>query len=437
MSRSEPVDPTASPWHLLGAAMRHWREDVRGLSLRDVAAKNYVDPGDLSKWERGLARPQADTVSRIDAHLAANNQLVALHTAIYDLDRLRRRVTLRDRTPTQDEDDVERRTLLHLLSAFGATAALPPGTVDTVFAGVKRSLDDRLENDLDDWEQTAWEYAQSIWIESPGALIPDLAADLLQIGRLLDRDLPGPVRDGLMRVSAQLGVYMAMELSDTGNQRASWRSWRSARRAADVSGDLRLAVWVRGREASDAFWDGRPAGVVDELLNQAIRLANGRPYKGLATALETQARHLVTQGNATEALTAIDNLNDLFERLPANVTTDHISTFGVPEELLWFTRSYVYAHLGDSRQACAAADRALALCPPEKKGGRANMNLLQSLALVRDHDIRDGLNHALASVDGVPMTSSRRHILDRIIQSLPEQVHAQPAAHHLRALKST
>lgn len=437
MSRSEPVDPTASPWHLLGAAMRHWREDVRGLSLRDVAAKTYVDPGDLSKWERGLARPQADTVKRIDAHLAANNQLVALHSTICDLDRLRRRATVRDRTPTQDEDDVERRTLLHLLSAFGAASALPPGTVDTLFAGVKRSLDDRLENDLDDWEQTAWEYAQSIWIESPGALIPDLAADLLQVGKLLDRDLPDPIRNGLMRVSAQLGVFMAMELSDTGNQRASWRSWRSARRTADVSGDLELAVWVRGKEASLAFWEGRPAKVVDELLNEVIRLADGHPYKGLATALETRARHQVAQGNTAEARTTVDDLSDLFDRLPANVTTDHISTFGVPEEVLWFTRSYVFAHLGDSRQAFADADRALALSPPEKKGGRANMHLLQSLALVRDHDIRDGLDHALASVDGVPMTSSRRHMLGRIIQSLPEQAHAQPAAHHLRSLMPT
>lgn len=34
---SEHVDPTRSPWHLLGAELRYQREQVRWLSLREVA----------------------------------------------------------------------------------------------------------------------------------------------------------------------------------------------------------------------------------------------------------------------------------------------------------------------------------------------------------------------------------------------------------------
>ncbi|MEV5413293.1 helix-turn-helix transcriptional regulator [Thermopolyspora sp. NPDC052614] len=437
MSRSEPVDPTVSPWHLLGAAMRHWREDVRGLSLRDVAAKTYVDPGDLSKWERGLARPQADTVGRIDAHLGANNQLVALQSTICDLDRLRRRVTVRDRTPTQDEDDVERRTLLHLLSAFGATTALPPGTVDTVFAGVKRSLDDRLDNDLDDWEQAAGEYAQVIWTALPGALITDLAADLLQIGRLLDRDLPGPIRNGLMRVSAQLGVYMAIELADTGNPRSAWRAWRTARRAADTSGDLGLAVWVRGREVSRAYCEGRPVAATNALLDDVIRLAGDRPYLGLEAAFATRARILASHGEATQARSAVNQLTELYDRLPDPAVGDHLTSFGAPDGYLWFGQGYAFALLGDVRRTSQAVENGLAVTSEERQGAKINLQLIQALALVRGGDTAQGLQHALAAAQGFPTSAPRRRLLGEIVNSIPDQGRSTPAVHHLRGLMST
>jgi len=436
MSRSESVDPTASPWHLLGAVMRHWREDVHGLSLREVATSTYVDPGDLSKWERGVTHPHADTIKRLDARYGANNQLVALHSTICELDRLRRRITLRDRTPTRDEDDVERRTLLHLLSAFGTTAALPPGTVDTVFAGVRRSLDDRLENDLTDWEQSAWEYAQVIWTASPGTLIGDLAADLLRLGRLLDRDLPQSVREGLLRVSAQLGTYMAIELGDTGNPRSAWRAWRTARRAADSSGDRELAVWVRGREVCRAYSEGQPATAINTLLDDTFRLAENAPYVGLTAAYSTRARILAFQGEATQAKSALRDLAELYERLPDRVISDRITAFGAPEDYLWLGQGYVFALLGDVRRTDHAVENALALLPEERQGTKANLHLIQALALVRDRDLTHGLQHALTAARSSPTSAPRRALIDTIVKSLPDRSRDLPLAHDLRTLTS-
>ncbi|GAA3844048.1 hypothetical protein GCM10022226_78870 [Sphaerisporangium flaviroseum] len=70
MSRGpDAVDGTRSPWHLLGAALRQWRE-LRGLTLHELAPMVPIDLSVLAKWERGNRRPPEDAVERLDMPVA-------------------------------------------------------------------------------------------------------------------------------------------------------------------------------------------------------------------------------------------------------------------------------------------------------------------------------------------------------------------------------
>ncbi|MFC4006854.1 helix-turn-helix domain-containing protein [Nonomuraea purpurea] len=103
--RPDAVDPTASPWHLLGAELRHWRDEVCNLNLREAAGKALCDHGDLSKWERGLVRIPTDVIDRLDDLYRANERLVALYAAMSELDCYRMGRVVSADPSSSDEDD--------------------------------------------------------------------------------------------------------------------------------------------------------------------------------------------------------------------------------------------------------------------------------------------------------------------------------------------
>lgn len=133
----QPVNPAASPWHLLGATMRHWRDDVRQLSQRDIAGVVHVDHTMISAWERATSRPDISSVRAIDEALGTDGQITALHIFIAELDRLRRSKTDIN-PPVREEDDVERRALLQILTVLGAGAGVPASAVDALHAGLRQ-----------------------------------------------------------------------------------------------------------------------------------------------------------------------------------------------------------------------------------------------------------------------------------------------------------
>lgn len=292
----QPVNPAASPWHLLGATMRHWRDDVRQLSQRDIAGVVHVDHTMISAWERATSRPDISSVRAIDEALGTDGQITALHIFIAELDRLRRSKTDIN-PPVREEDDVERRALLQILTVLGAGAGVPASAVDALHAGLRQITGHASENGADDWEQTAWDYAQGVWTEPPGSRVADLAGDIRALDQVLARTQAPAEHATLLRVYAQL-TFMALDLADSSGARACWRSWRVARSVADASGDRELSVWVRAREASESFYMRRLGPPTDTLLDEAVHLADGRPCLGLVEALKTRGRILAAQGRA-------------------------------------------------------------------------------------------------------------------------------------------
>ena len=333
---------------------------------------------------------------------------------------------------------MERRAAMQILAALGTTAVVPSSAIQTILAGVNRAIGDRDDFGLDEWERTVWEYAYRGTTGPLGSTIQSLATDLVEVGGLLDRNTNPLVRSGLLRVSSQLSALLAGELDDVGSTHAAWQSWRTSRRAADASGDRDLAVWVRAREATGAYYTDKPVQVVLSLVNEAIHLAQGAPSAGLAKAYEVRAFMLASEGDAAGARAALHHLSGVFDGLPREVTADrHAIGFSFTEEYVRWDSAYVAALVGDRREASRVLDETLATYPAELVHGVANLQFMQALSLIRDHDVDEGLEHALASAPELPVNAARRRISGQMIKALPESARALPAAQELRIRTAT
>jgi hypothetical protein len=97
----------------------------------------------------------------------------------------------------------------------------------------------------------------------------------------------------------------------------------------------------------------------------------------------------------------------------------------------------IYAFLGDSREATRALDTVLSESFPNPggAGGQVNLRLVRTLTRVRDGDVEDGLAEAITVMEGYPhITPHRRLIIGQVIEAIPKQAQASPAARELKAL---
>jgi hypothetical protein len=331
------------------------------------------------------------------------------------------------------DDDMYRRAAIQLIAALSAGTALPPGVLETVLSGLDRRLGDRAESSLEDWEETAWEYGHALVAGVSAQLAAELAAELVEIPRAIDGARSPRVRAGLQRVGAQLSAALAMALLDLRAHRAHRRAWRTARHAADASGDRDLQVWVRAREAHNARWY-RPARVSVGLNDAAIELAGGRPSAGLAQAYANRAMMLSAGGDEEGARSALGELDNVFARLPASATRAPLWDYR--ECSVAATEGWLYAWLGDPK-AERALDRELALRPAEERVGRVSTELARATFLVRDRRVAEGLEHAMTALGEMPaadpLMGNRRNVA-RLLGALPdEKAHSLPAARELRA----
>src|SRR4051812_27465130 len=97
-----------------GEALRRWRTD-RGLTLRQLAGKAHVDPGHLSRLERGERPPTDHLVKALDIALDAGGQLSSLVVASID---------------DVPYDPMRRRNLLQFSLAAATVAGLASAAVD-------------------------------------------------------------------------------------------------------------------------------------------------------------------------------------------------------------------------------------------------------------------------------------------------------------------
>jgi hypothetical protein len=419
-------DPAAC---VLGAIARHYRADR---SVRAIAKGRPFDYSTLSKVENGSTFPSKIVAGQLDDALGAKGVIRAIWPLLAEL----RGGSLGGKAPTREHEDseVERRAAIQLLAALAAGTVLPPDLVETLRAGMGHPISESEAHSVDEWEQTAYEYASFLWLLPPVETIGNLAADLADLRGVVQRASDDTTRLGLQRISARLAAVMAMALHESGDFLAASRWWRTARRMADVSGDRDVQIWICGRQAMLA----QSIGMADKALrlaDEACHLAAGRPSAGFAEAQAARAKVLAGR-DPHAARRTLDELIETFSRLPAAVLDERSAIWGWPERQLLQNRTAVLLALGDS-SVCVHLTALRDRIEPHLLQGRAGVELKIGWSLINAGEVDEGLAHAVRTVEELPVvhrTTGVRRTTGRVVAALPGNARTLPAARELRAL---
>lgn len=328
------------------------------------------------------------------------------------------------------DDDVKRRAALQLIAAIGAGSVVPPGVIEELLSGIDHVLG--RSDDVEEWERVVHEYGHRIYRQPFESIVPAVTADVVALSELLKQGRPPREQAGLLRVSAGLSGVLAEALGNLGEDRAARRTWHTARRAADASGDRMLRVWVRGRAAQWAGWASGSHHSVMTLVKDAEQIAAGKPSSGLARAYAAGAYMAASHGDMATAHDTLDMLKRTFEHLPRGSGEQTILDFQGSQ--LYWNEAYVHTIVGDER-AGVAVDYAETLYPPTATAPIVNLRLMRAVDLVRRGEVRAGTESALETLQGRPRpVMATRQLAEQVLDTLPGRAWELPAARDLREL---
>jgi tetratricopeptide (TPR) repeat protein len=269
----------------------------------------------------------------------------------------------------EEEETVLRRTLLQILA--GAGVALD-GQILGAVDGVRRKMDDTLVTAsvsptmLDQWEETALGYGKQYTSTPPLRLLCDVLLDFSEVRRMCEQRQPIELQERLCRLAAQLSGLAGALMINLGDHRLSRSFFRTARTAADETGDRGLRSWVSVREALVPLYYGDPRESL-HLARRAQDLAGRTPSAAAAMAPIVEARALgmlVKRGRSDatgSAKRAIARGQAVFSQLGKEHVAD--TAFGYTERQLAFHIGDTYTNMGDHAHAEESLRRALTLYP--------------------------------------------------------------------------
>jgi hypothetical protein len=409
-----------------GWALRRHRE-ARALSVRALAAKVNYSKSHISDLENGVRLPHRTLAVRLDEVLQTGGVLgdILLGSALGGL-RLASSLRLDAYCLARPggnggRDDMKRRTLLGLGGVAGLGAVAPGITLESLRHEVESLTGERSAATADDWHEIATEYGASYVAMPPAQLLDSLVIDLVALHRAGGQHA-GERRE-LRRAGGVLAAMMAMTVANLGQVVHAQRWWRTARRAAEHSGDRNTVLWVRGRETVRALYERRPITEILGLVAEAERYVTPEvPPPVVMELFGGKAQALAAAGRRADAVRAYRYFEELYPRLPSGVVADRDSLFGWPEEKLRFTESLVYAFLGDGNRAQAAQNRAVELYPSWDRRGPAQIELQRALCLVREGDVLGGVRHAQTVMTDLPRDQHIRPVEDlgrRVLEAVP------------------
>ncbi|MEV7908591.1 hypothetical protein, partial [Streptomyces anulatus] len=202
---------------------------------------------------------------------------------------------------------MERRRLLQFAAGVGAMGAF--GADDAI----RKLLDLTMEpRSLDDWHLACADHLHAVRTRPPTQAHRDLLVDLATLQRQLS--LGGPDTAELYRVVAVLASYEGSVLTRLADSGAAIRWYRTAKSAADASGDLDLRARVRAHEAGHSLYGLRDPGTVLALCEKAERIAGTSPSIGLVMTRRIKAHALARLGRHEEALAELRRFLELAHR---------------------------------------------------------------------------------------------------------------------------
>jgi transcriptional regulator with XRE-family HTH domain len=351
-----------------GVQLRRFRQ-AAALSLRQLAGRVGYDHSYLSQVERGRRPGSAHLAQLCDRELGTGPAL----TTAYERSR-------------RAEEPV--RSMVGVTTDGDALEAVRHGLVGSFGPG----------REVDEWRAVTAAYAGEFATTTQAELLPDLTADL----QLL-RSTASPGSTELTGPAAELSVLIALTLTGLGRIRSAGRWWRTARAAADSSGERRIRSLVRSWEACSGLVERRPLHELLELAEEALTLADD--LEQLARALAARAQVLAAMGDAAAAQRAVQGLLVVAGELQPGST----SLFACSQREVFGVEGGVWTTLGEPPAAYEALDRALSLCPPERLRERAELELVLSRCLVVEGEVATGLAVAM-----------------RVLVELPDPWHTHP-----------
>jgi len=336
-----------------GAQLRHSRQAV-GLSLRQLATRVGYDHSYLSQVERGRRLGSADLARLCDRELGTGDAL----TITFE----QKQAQSGRSTPAalQPADPLE--VAWHgLITAFGCTDATA---------------------DLGDFRSVP-----------PARLLPDLITDLQVVQARGSADSAVE--------AAGLSVLTALTLAGFGELRAARRWWQVARTAADSSADASVQSSVRAREAMSGLAERRPLRQVLETAEEALALARQARGGCAVHAHAARASALAELGRQEEAHLALQELIGVADELPsASTTSGPLGDWTAYE--VHSAEGRVCASLGYGAAGCVLLARALELCPDDRLGERACLEMWLAECLAVDGECAAGVALALRVLVELP-----------------------------------
>ena len=310
----------------------------------------------------------------------------------------------------QDDDEL-RRMLVRQMTAAGCR-------VDSRFLGavdrIRRRMDDVLLSGtvsaamIDTWEQSSVGYGRQYMSVPALRLLCDVLLDLGDVRRMCEERQPLEVSERLCRLASQLSGLAGISMLDIGDHRLARSLFRTARMAADETGDRRLRAWVAAREALVPLYYGDPreaAGLAGSAADLAGRHLCVAAVMAPVIEARAQARLAALAGHGKrEALgrtrSALDRAADAIADLPAEQRID--TAFGYTERQLYFHAGDALVTLGDWRGAQRAFSQAAQLYPAAEVLDCALVCLGQARCLLESDEPGQALVLALETVLGLP-----------------------------------
>ena len=298
------------------------------------------------------------------------------------------------------EEQMRRRAFIANVAALaGLSAAVTPASVEAIRQELNLSLvDERAAADVDEWQTIVLDYGESYPVLAPTELLRPLMVDMLGLQAALQRHRAKPAQRDLLRVAALLSAFTAQTVTNMGQSHEAIRWWRTAKTAADRSGDPYSALWVRSREIVRAM-ESRPVPAILRLIEEAEVLCEAAPPAAVLEFLGGKAQTLALAGRERGAVHTLEQLQEKFGEMPAGYSGSVLS-WG--QERLHNTENFAYSRLGDLARTEAARDDGLALYDTANVRWPANMELNLAFCLVRSGDVTGGLRHAQAVIDSLP-----------------------------------
>jgi tetratricopeptide (TPR) repeat protein len=276
-----------------------------------------------------------------------------------------------DAAGDEDADELRRMLLRQMTAAGGRADGRFLGAVDRI----RRRLDDALVGGtvsaamIDTWERAVAGYGRRYMTVPPLRLLCDVLLDLADVRRMCEERQPLEFSERLCRLASQLAGLAGVAMLDLGDHRLARSFFRTARTAADETGDRQLRAWVLVREALVPLYYGDPAEAA-AMAGGAADLAGRHLCAAAVMAPVTEARAQARlaaanpgprRGPLNRARAALDRAADAIADLPAEHRAD--TALGYTERQLYFHAGDALVGLGDWQGAHRAFGLAARLYP--------------------------------------------------------------------------